>query len=187
MKSKTGSCKYLAFCLLTAALTATGMAVPASAGHQAQEPSSKPVITTEVNERYPFGIRIVSGTTVVSGNVTGGLLVNLGKLGRVELSKNSKIKLSYSENFVTGSLYAGRVRVSTPAGVSANISTTDGEVVVANEGAATSLTIDIECGNTVVKVKNGEVQLRAGGEAKKISAGAQGSLGTPLAGKKCAK
>lgn len=186
MKNKTGSCKYLAFCLLTAALTATGMSVPANAGHQAQEPSSNPVITTEVNERYPFGIRIVSGTTVEAGNVTGGLLVNLGKLGRVELSRNSKIKLSYSENFIEGSLYAGRVRVSIPAGVSANISTTDGEVV-ANEGGATSFTIDMSCGATVVKVKNGEVQLRADGEVKNISAGAQSSVGTPLAGKKCAK
>lgn len=112
--------------------------------------------------------------------------MNLGKAGRVELSKNSGIKLSYSENSITGALYAGRVRISTPAGVSANISTTDGEVV-ANEGAATSFTIDTSCGDTVVKVKNGEVELRAGGGVKKISAGAQGSVGTPLAGKKCAK
>lgn len=183
----TGSCKYLAFCLLIAALTASGMVVPASAGYQAQaEPSGKQIVTTTVNDRDTFGIRIVSGTTVETGNAAGVLLVNLGKLGRVELSRNSKIKLSYSESFVTGSLYAGRVRVSIPEGMSANISTTDGEVV-ANEGGATSFTIDTSCGATVVKVKNGEVQLRAGGEVKKISAGAQGSVGTPLAGKKCPK
>lgn len=183
MKSKTGSCKYLALCLLIAALAAAWMGAPANAGHQAQEPSSKPIVTTTVNDRSPFGIRIVSGTTVETTNVTG-LLVNLGKLGRVELSRKSRIKLSYSENFVTGSLYAGRVRFSTPPGVSANISTTDGEVV-ANEGGATSFTIDTSCGDTVVKVKNGEVQLRAGDEVKKISAGAQGSVGTPRPGKKC--
>jgi len=186
MKSKTGSCKYLAFCLLIAVLAGAGMGVPANAGHQAQEPSSKPIVTTAVNEKTPAsGVTIVSGSTLETTNVTG-LLVNLGKLGRVELSKNSRIKLSYSENFITGALYAGRVRVSTPAGVSANISTTDGEVV-AKEGAATSLTIDIKCGNTIVKVKNGEVELHAGGEIKKISAGEQGSVGTPLPVKKCAK
>lgn len=168
----------MAFCLLIAFLAAAWMGVPANAGHQAQEPSSKPIVTTTVNDRNPFGIRIVSGTTVETGNVAGALLVNLGKLGRVELSRNSKIELSYSENFVTGSLYAGRVRVSISAGVSASISTNLGEVV-ANEGGATSFTVDTSCGDTVVKVKNGEVQLRAGDEVKKISAGAQGSLGTP--------
>jgi len=186
MKSKTGSFKCLAFCSLIAVLAAAGMGVSANAGHQAQEPSSKPVITTSVNERAPAsGVKIVSGSMVQTTNVTA-LLLNLGKAGRVELSKNSRIKLSYSENSIAGSLHAGRVRISTPAGVSANISTTDGEVV-ANEGAATSFTIDTSCGDTVVKVKNGGVELRAGGGVKKISAGAQGSVGTPLAGKKCAK
>jgi formylmethanofuran dehydrogenase subunit C len=186
MKSKTASCKYLGFCLLIAFLAGAGRGVPANAGHQAQEPSSKPVITTSVNERPPAsGVTIVSGSIVQTTNVTG-LLVNLRKAGRVELSQNSGIKLSYGENSITGALFAGRVRVATPAGVSTSISTADGEVVV-NEGAATSLTIDIECGNTVVKVKNGEVELRAGGEVKKISAGEQGSVGTPLPVKKCSK
>lgn len=103
MKSKTGSCKCLAFCSLIAVLAAAWMGVPANAGHQAQEPSSKPIITTSVNERAPAsGFTIASGSTVETGNVAGALLVNLGKLGRVELSRSSKIKLSYSENFVTG-------------------------------------------------------------------------------------
>ena len=179
MKSETGYWKYLAFGLLTPVLAAAGIGMPAKAGHQAQaEPSSKPIITTSVNEKTPAsGITIASGTIVETTNVPR-LLVNLGKLGRVELSKNSRIKLSYSENLITGSLDAGRVRISSPAGVSANISTRDGDVV-ADDSAATAYTIDTSCGNTIVTVKNGQVELRSGGEVKKIPAGAQGSVGTP--------
>ena len=54
-------------------------------------------------------------------------------------------------------------------GVSANISTRDGDVVT-DEGAATSYTIDTSCGDTIVTVKNGQVELRSGGAVKKISA-----------------
>src|SRR5947207_3307195 len=130
------------------------MAIPANAGHQLQaESAGKPIIKTSVNQREPAsGIIIVSGSVVETMNVTG-LLVNLGKLGRVELARNSRIKLSYSENLITGSLDTGRVRISSPAGVSANISTRDGDVVT-DEGAATSYTIDTSCGDTIVTVKN---------------------------------
>jgi hypothetical protein len=186
MKNKAGNCKYLALCLLIALLAADVIWVPANAGRQDPTEPGRSITTTSVNDKKPFGIRIASGTTVETGNAAAGLLVNLGKLGLIQLSRKSKMKISYDENFVTGSLYVGKVLVSTPAGVAAKISTIDGDVV-AIRGVATSLTIDTECGNTVVKVKSGEVELRARNEVKKISAGGQVSVGTGVAGKKCAK
>lgn len=181
MKCKTTVFEYLSLFVLMVALT--GMDVTAQAGNQAQEKATaKPIVTIRIDEKPPAsGIMISSGSTVstVKGSRT---LVNLGQLGRVEVLRNSRIKISFDDVSITSSLYAGTVRIATPDGVSASISTTDGDVVVSRNGAANAFTIDTECGNTVVTVKKGLVELHASGEVRKIAAGSQGSLGTPQAG-----
>jgi hypothetical protein len=43
-------------------------------------------------------------------------------------------------------------------------------------------TVDTSCGNTLVSVKKGSVELRAGGTVKQIAAGSQDSAGTARPG-----
>ena len=183
MRCKTTAFEYPSLFLLLAALTASWLGLTAKAGPKVQEAATaKPIVKIKVDERpLASGITISSGSTVdtVKGSRT---LVNLDKLGRVEVLRNSRIKVSFDDVSITSSLYAGTVRIATPAGISANISTRDGEVVVSKNDASTSFTIDTECGDTVVTVKKGLVELHASGEVKKIAAGLQGSLGTPQAG-----
>jgi ferric-dicitrate binding protein FerR (iron transport regulator) len=179
MKSQTGTCKYLAFRLLVAILAASAMGVPANAGHQSQgEGSGKEVIHIVTVPPPASGITIRSGSTI-STMKGRSVLVNLGKLGHVEVSRDSRIQINYSDNFIIAPLYVGRVRISIPAGVSVNISTTDGEVI--SDGVKASFMVDITCGNTVVTVKTGHVELRADSEAegKKIAEGATDSIGKP--------
>jgi hypothetical protein len=186
MISRTWSRKSIAFCLAVAVLSVYSMVVLAAPGQTG--PSGELSVSGQVTVN---GQSAISGATVFSDSTVttaqnSSAVVSLGKLGRVELLPNSSVKLSFSETSITGMLDAGRVRVSTPSGVSANFSTKDG-AVIADGSQAAVFTIDTECGNTVVASQGGQVMLRAGNKTTPIAAGSQDTAGTAQPGTRCVR
>jgi ferric-dicitrate binding protein FerR (iron transport regulator) len=128
------------------------------------------------------GLKAISGGTLFSDSslITAeksSATVNLGKLGRVELAPNSNLRLSFSDNSINASLENGSASVSTLAGVSVSLTTSDGQVVV-NGSKATSFTVITEAGNTALATQSGLAELRTGGSVKMVAAGENATTGT---------
>lgn len=144
---------------------------------------------TVVGEVTVNGASAISGATVFSDSTVttakgSSAVVCLGKLGRVELLPSSTVNIKFDGSGVTAMLDSGRVRVSSPVGATASISTRDGEVV-ASALRLSKFTVDTTCGNTIVSTQEGRVELRAGGTVKQIAAGSQDSAGQATPGKPC--
>lgn len=156
-----------------------------SHGTQAQAgPSGKLKVEGQVSVN---GTSAISGATVFSDSTVttaarSSAVVSLGKLGRVEVLPQSTMKLSFTDSSIAVSmLEAGRVRVSSSVGIGATATTNDGEIV-ATGPRQNWFTVDTSCGNTVVSVSKGKVELRAGSTVKQIAAGSQDSAGTARPG-----
>jgi hypothetical protein len=142
------------------------------ASPSAKAPSGKLSIVGQVTVN---GEPVVYGGTVFSDSVIttaekSTATVNFSKLGRVELSPGSDLKLSFSEKSIEGLLENGTARIWTPAGTSVNFATTDG-VVVVDGSQATSVTIDVVEGVTALTTTSGIAQLHVGGVVKQVAAG----------------
>ncbi len=186
MISRSWSRKSIAFGVAVAVLSVYSMVALAS--QRGTGPSGELSISGEVTVN---GQPAISGATIFSGSViataaNSSATVGLGKLGRVELLPSTSVKLSFNESSISAALDAGRVRVSTPAGVSALVSTKDGSVV-ADASDAAAFTVDVECGNTIVASQAGRVELRAGDKSTQVAAGTQATAGTPQPGTRCTR
>jgi hypothetical protein len=89
--------------------------------------------------------RAVTGTTVftesriaVACAKGSSALINLGRLGRIELNAGSKLELRFTDGLIAGDLLEGKAVVSTPAGVKVAINTPDG--VTSADGAEPTVT-----------------------------------------------
>lgn len=174
----------ISFCLAIAIVCTYSMVGLAAAP---QSPSGELVTTGQVTVN---GQNALSGATIFTDSTIetargSSAVVSLGKLGRVELLPDSNLRLSFNESGVTGMLNSGRVRVSSPSGVSIVISTKDGSAA-SDTSQDDVFIVDVECGNTVVDVQTGRAELRSAGGNRMINAGGQGSIGQPLAGTRCA-
>ncbi len=124
----------------------------------------------------------ISGATVFSDSTVttakgSSAVVSLGKLGRVEVFPSTRMDLSFDDTSITvAMLDAGRVRVSSTSGTSARVTTKDG-VISADGSQETVFVVSTECGNTLVSVDTGMVELRAGDSVKQIAAGSQDTAG----------
>jgi hypothetical protein len=178
MISKTWSRKPIAAFLSVAVLSVYSMIALASP--EAKVPSGELSISGQVTVN---GQKVISGGTLFSDSAIvtsdkSSATVNISKLGRVMLAPNSSLKISFTDKALTGQLDSGIASVSTLAGISVNITTKDGSVVV-DGSQATSFTVTSKRGNTVVSTLAGLVELRAGGTVKQIAAGESGTAGTP--------
>ena len=129
------------------------------------------------------GQKAISGGTFFSDSaiVTSDLsnaTVSITKLGRVELAPKSNMSLSFNDKALSGILENGVTHISTLPGISVNIVTKEGAVVVDGNQAA-SFTVDLSAGNTVVKTHAGVAALHAGGTVKTIAAGENATAGAP--------
>ena len=186
MISRTWSRKSIAFCLAIAILSVYSMVVLATPGQKG--PSGELSVSGQVTVN---GQTAISGATVFSDSTiataaNSGATVSLGKLGRIELLPSSSLKLSFTDSGIAALLDAGRVRVSTPAGVAATVTTKDGSAV-ADMAQAAAFTVDVECGNTIVATQAGSVELRAGGSTHQVAAGTQDTAGTAQPGTRCTR
>jgi len=140
-----------------------------------------------VGEVSVNGTSAISGATVFSDSTIttaarSSAVVSLGKLGRVEVMPQSTMKLSFTATNITVSMReAGRVRLSSSSGVAATATTKDGQIV-AKDPKMNKFNVDTSCGNTVVMVQAGRVELRAGNSVKQIAAGSQDTAGTATPG-----
>jgi ferric-dicitrate binding protein FerR (iron transport regulator) len=178
MISKTWSRKPIAACVAVAILSVYSMVVLASPAAKAPSGELKVSGTVTVN-----GESVISGGTVFSDSVIttadkSMATVNLSKLGRVELSPNSSLRISFTEKGITGLLDSGSAHVSTLGGVTVNFTTKDGAVVV-DGSQATSFTVSISKGITSLATQSGLAVLRAGGNSKQVAAGESATAGTP--------
>ncbi|HEX8459050.1 MAG TPA: hypothetical protein VF656_17285 [Pyrinomonadaceae bacterium] len=185
MISRTWSRMAISLCLTVAMMSTYSMVALAA---PTQSPSGELSVVGEVSVN---GTNAISGATVFTDSTVttakgSSAVVSLGKLGRVEILPESSVKLSFNENSVTGTLDAGRVRLSTSAGTAASVVTKDGSAVADNSQPAV-FTVNVECGNTEVATQSGRVELRAGNSVKQIAAGNQDTAGTAQPGSRCTR
>ena len=131
MTSRTWIGKALAFSLALVFLNA-GAAVgwAGSALPEPQEPGQIPVtgIITVTGKVRVNGQPAATGDIVSSGSTVetakwSSAVVSLGKLGRVEVLPDARMKLSYDGSSISILIDTGSVRVSTGPGVAATITT----------------------------------------------------------------
>jgi hypothetical protein len=184
MNSRNWSRSVVTICLAVAIVCTYSMVALAAQ----QKPSGELSVVGEVSVN---GASAISGATVFTDSaITTGqnssAVVSLGKLGRVEVMPNSSLKLSFTDNGVSGTLDAGKVRFSTSSGVTSSVMTKDGNAV-ADNAVPNVYVVDVECGNTVVATQSGRVELRAGNAVKQIAAGSQDTAGTAQPGSRCTR
>jgi ferric-dicitrate binding protein FerR (iron transport regulator) len=99
-------------------------------------------------------------------------------MGRVELAPNSNLALSFTDKSINGLLETGSAHISTLAGVTVNLTTKDGTVVV-DGTQATTFTVSASHGRTSISTESGLAELRSGGNVKTIAAGESAMAGIP--------
>ena len=181
MINKTWSRKFVATFVAAAVLSVYSMFTLAAPGARSGELSVSGDVTVN-------GQKVITGGTIFSDSVVltakdSSAVVSLGKLGRIELLANTSVRLSFADNSIMGLVDSGRARVSTPAGVSVNLTTKDGSVMV-DGSQATTFSVSTENGNTAVATESGLAELRSGKTVTKIAAGESGTAGTPEPQKK---
>lgn len=178
MISKTWSRKPIAACVAVAILSVYSMVVLASPAAKAPsgELSVSGVVTVN-GESALAGGTVFSDSTITTADKSSAT-VNLSKLGRVEMASNSGVKVSFTENSLTGLLENGSAHISTLAGVSVSITTKDGLVTV-DGSQPTSFTVNVVKGVTSLTTHSGVAELRVDGAVKQIAAGETATAGTP--------
>jgi hypothetical protein len=107
------------------------------------------------------GENVVTGRTffdsaVIATPADTAATVNLGKLGRIELSANSNLSLALAENSISGDLASGSIRVFNAEGVAVNIRT--GQDTITNDASiAGDVSIDVTSGSAAVSGTEGAV------------------------------
>jgi ferric-dicitrate binding protein FerR (iron transport regulator) len=130
---------------------------------------------TVVGEVYVDGSPAASGQTVFSGSAVAALeksrsLVNLGPLGRLELSPRTSVSLDFGGAGTACALEGGRVRVYAPAASPASVQTAEAAVSSAS-GAAAVFSVESIGGVTSVAVQSGQAEVRAGTGLRLVKAG----------------
>ncbi|HEX9959885.1 MAG TPA: hypothetical protein VGB00_03075 [Pyrinomonadaceae bacterium] len=112
------------------------------------------------------GERAYSGRTFFSSGViatpeTGSAVVNLGKLGRINVAPNSLLSLSFTPNSISGKLSSGQIKVFSSEGVSVNIETSD-NVVTNDANQSGVFTVNVQSGATQAVAESGSITLKNG-------------------------
>ncbi len=134
MNSKTLIRKAVSLCLMVAIYATYSMTTLASSEKIAGELliSGKNSSVTVNGETAQSGRSVFSASTITTPeNATA--IINLGKIGKIELAPNTTINISFTEKGINGDLLNGKVTVL-GATQSVNIKTTEGKTVKLNTG-----------------------------------------------------
>jgi hypothetical protein len=177
MISKTWSRKSVAAFLAIAVWSVYSMVVLATPGAKA---SGELSVTGQV---MVDGQKVFSGGTVFSDSTIttaeqSNATVNISKLGYVQLAPKSSLRISFAGNSLTALLETGSATVSTLAGITVNLTTKDGTVVVDGKDA-TTFSVSASRGRTILSTRAGLAELRSGGSVKQVAAGSSATAGTP--------
>ena len=139
MNSKEWIRKALSMCLIVATMATYSMVALANADRIAGELS---ISGKNINGETPFvkvngeaaqnGRSIFSSSTIATPENVGAI-INLGKIGVIELAPNTTLALSFNEKGINGDLSAGRVTVLNASDTVA-IKTLDGSIAKLNAG-----------------------------------------------------
>ena len=177
MTSKTWSRKFIAVCVAVAVLSVYSMVVLAAPGAKASGELSVAGQVTVNGQKAISGGTLFSNSTISTADQSNAS-VSIGKVGRVELSSNSNLHLTFSDKSINGMLETGVAHVSTLAGVSVNLTTKDGTVVV-DGSKATSFTVTASHGRTSISTESGLAELRSGSTVRQVAAGESAMAGMP--------
>ena len=143
MNSKLWIRKALSMCLSVAVLATYSMVALAGPGKAAGELAVSGKI---VNGETPFvfvngevsrsGRSVFSGSTITTSESTNAV-INLSKLGKIELAPNTALNLTFDENGISGSLTSGTVSVL-GAAENVSITTPNGKTVKLAAGQSVS-------------------------------------------------
>ena len=177
MISKSWSRKSIATAVAVAVLSVYSMVALAGAGAKA---SGELSVSGQVTVN---GQKMVSGGTVftdstISTAPQSSASVSIAKVGRVVLSANSNLRLSFSDSSISAMLETGSAQVSTLAGTTVNLTTKDGTVMVDGK-EATSFTVSATRGRTSMTTLSGVAEFKTGTTTKQVAAGESAVAGTP--------
>ena len=113
MNSKLWIRKALSLCLVVTTMATYSMVTLANSGRVAGElliSGDETSVVTVNGEAAQTGRSIFSSSTIATPNASGAI-VNLGKLGKIELAPDTTLALSFTDNGISGDLLAGRVTV----------------------------------------------------------------------------
>jgi ferric-dicitrate binding protein FerR (iron transport regulator) len=139
--------------------------------------------TVRVNGKPAATGDIVAAGSEVQTATGSSAVVSLGKLGRIEALPSTTMKLRYDIHTTSHAsasiailLGDGSIKVSAAKEGMVNVETRD-TATRASLGAEKVFTVDKTCGNTLVSVAEGKVELRFGYTVKQIAAGGQDTAG----------
>lgn len=134
MNSKTLIQKALSLCLMVAIYASYSMVTLASTERIAGELliSGKNSSVKVNGETAQSGRSVFSASTISTPENTSAI-INLGKLGRLELAPNTTVNISFTEKGINGDLLSGKITVLGTNNV-VNIKTTEGKTVKLNAG-----------------------------------------------------
>ncbi len=123
---------------------------------------------------------VISGSTINTGD-NSSAVINLGKLGKIEVSQTATLTLNFTESAINIGLDAGRVKIMSMAGIAANVTTKDGSAS-ADSSQANNFALTVECSFTNVETQSGLVVLSSAQGKKQVAAGTEASLGVQQTG-----
>ncbi len=152
----------------------TGSALAQSSKKSAGELSVTGAVTIN-------GTSAISGATVFSESriktsANSSAVINLGRLGRLQLGPDSEMTVRFNDGALGGSLTSGRAMANAPAGVAVTITTADG-VAAAGGTKPAAIAVDVTCGNTRVLAARSDATLTASGRVETIAPGKEVSAG----------
>lgn len=123
----------------------------------------------------------VSNSTILSGAVVNtapgsNAVINLGKLGRLEIQENTNVTLRFSDSGIIAMLDSGRVRVSASGGVASTV-TTKNATFMGDVAQADNYLVEAECSHSHVDTASGLVIMREGSNDKQVVAGTTATAG----------
>jgi hypothetical protein len=162
---------------LVVALVALNLSLPATANSSLQMVGQ----LTANGDVTVNGKKAITGSSIfndsrVSVNCASGAtaIVNLGKLGRIQLSPGTDIVVRFADGLISGELLNGKAIVNNTAGVKVNFTTPEG-VSSADGKEASSLAVNTQKGTRCVpmtgKASSGKSGGGSGGGSAALSAG----------------
>lgn len=134
MNSKTLIRKALSLCLMVAIYATYSMVTLASTEKIAGELliSGKNSSVKVNGETAQSGRSVFTASTISTPENTSAI-INLGKLGKLELAPNTTANISFTEKGINGDLLSGKITVL-GSNNAVNIRTTEGKIVELNAG-----------------------------------------------------
>ena len=102
------------------------------------------------------GRSILSPSEIATISLTNAI-ISIPKTGVINLSPNSKIKLSFTESNISIDLLGGEFTIDTVQNTAVNILTSDGSITVSDKSRINVFKVTNVAGNTTVNVTTGEV------------------------------